>query len=307
MKPEVTVYCLTYNHRPYIDKTLDGFVKQKTDFPFKVIVHDDASDDGTQDIIKTYARKYPNIFIPIYQKDNQYSKHVNIYDKFLRSKIESKYTAICEGDDYWCDENKLQLQYDYMEDHPSCSLCVHNTEMIDEQGKSMKKYFNTSSKNIDYNAEDVIERGPGGLFHTSSFLYRTSIRDERPSAFRMKYVGDYPLAIYLSCNGYVHYIGRSMSKYRVGSISSWVKANSSNKASKIIHLEDMIDSLSRMDSFTKGIYHLQFDKVIERTKFEKSLCKSGFFRTIQSVNYRKTFLTFSIKKQFKMILESLKR
>lgn len=307
MEAKVTVYCLSFNHRQYIEKTLQGFVQQKTNFPFRVVVHDDASDDGTQELIKEYVQRYPSIFIGVYQKENQYSKNVNIYEKFIRPSIKSKYTAICEGDDYWCDENKLQLQYDYMEAHPSCALCVHNTEMIDEPGNSLGKFFNNNSCDKDYSARDVIERGPGGLFHTSSFFYRTDLRDKRPDAFRMKYVGDYPLAIYLSCEGNVHYFGRVMSKYRVGSVNSWVKNSSSNKKNQLLHLDNMISSLNKMDSFTGGKYHLQFDKVILDAEFEKSIYEVGLLNSLNNARYRKVFLHYSIKNKVKTVLKALKK
>lgn len=306
MKSEVAVYCLTYNHKKYIQQTLEGFVNQKTNFPFKVIVHDDASTDGTSEIVKGYAIRYPNIIVPIFQKENQYSKNVSIFKQFIQPMIDAKYTAICEGDDYWCDENKLQIQYDYMESHPSCALCVHNTEMIDESGAGLEKYFNYSKFDVDYKAEDVIKSGPGGLFHTSSFFYRTDLRRERPSVFKMNWVGDYPLAIYLSCNGSVHYFARTMSKYRVGSMGSWVKANNRNKRTKILHLKDMIKSLNKMDAYTYKRYHAQFSTVINNAKFEISQYERGLIKTLLNSQYRNIFKDFSTKKKIKTVLNSLR-
>ena len=94
---------------------------------------------------------------------------------------------------------------------------------------------------------------------------------------------------------------------RVGAIGSWVKTNSYNKKSKLLHLEDMIDSLDRMDSFTKETYYLQFMKVIEKTKFEKSLCEIGLFRgTLKCAQHRRTFWAFLIKKKIKIVLNLLK-
>ena len=298
----VTVYCLTYNHKNYIEKTLEGFVNQKVDFPYKVIVHDDASTDGTQEIIKFYEKKYPQIICPIFQNENQYSKNTGIYKEHIRPLIDTKYTAICEGDDYWSDNNKLQLQYDYMENNPKCSLCVHNTEMINENGISINKLFNSNELDLDYYAEDVIGNGPGGLFHTSSFFYRTELRDARPREFIMRYVGDYPLAIYFSCNGYVHYIGRVMSKYRVGSVNSWVKLIGNDKSKKMLHIEDEIQSLIRMDSYMEQRYHCQFQKIIDKDKFEKSVLEQGLVKTLNNHYYRKIFRNYPFKLKLKHIL-----
>lgn len=73
--PLVSVRCITYNHEPYIAQALDGFLMQKTNFPFEVIVHDDASTDKTAEIIREYEKKFPKIIKPIYESENQYSKH----------------------------------------------------------------------------------------------------------------------------------------------------------------------------------------------------------------------------------------
>ncbi len=110
--PVVSVICLTYNHAPYIKECLDGFLMQKTDFTFEVIIHDDASTDGTTDIIREYAAKYPDIIKPIIQAENQYSKHHD-FNKILQVCIDrskGKYIAMCEGDDYWTDSLKFHKQ-----------------------------------------------------------------------------------------------------------------------------------------------------------------------------------------------------
>lgn len=88
-------------------------MQQKTNFPIEVLIHDDASTDGTQDIIREYEKKYPNIVKPIYQKENQYSKGVKVSLVYNYSRARGKYIALCEGDDYWTDPYKLQKQVDF--------------------------------------------------------------------------------------------------------------------------------------------------------------------------------------------------
>ena len=119
--PLVAIRCITYNHEPYIRDALNGFVMQKTNFPFVAIVHDDASTDGTAEIIREYAAKYPNIIKPIFETENQYSKHDGSISRIMAEAQErsgAKYIAMCEGDDYWTDPNKLQKQVDFLESHP---------------------------------------------------------------------------------------------------------------------------------------------------------------------------------------------
>lgn len=107
---------------------------QETDFPFEVIIHDDASTDKTADIIREYEAKYPDIIKPIYQVENQYSKPVNVSTKFVFPQIKGEYVAICEGDDYWTDKTKLQKQVDFLDAHPDFTVCFHPVIVKHEDG-----------------------------------------------------------------------------------------------------------------------------------------------------------------------------
>lgn len=124
-EPVVSVICATYNHSNYIEDAIKGIISQKTNFPFEVIIHDDASTDGTQEIIREYAEKYPQQIRPIYQDKNQYSQDRKPLDICL-PLTRGRYIAILDGDDYWTDSRKLQIQFDYMEQHPNCVLTHHN-------------------------------------------------------------------------------------------------------------------------------------------------------------------------------------
>ena len=119
VEPLVTIICTTFNHEGFISEALEGFLIQKTSFSFEIIVHDDASTDNTPNIIRDFAERYPLIVKPILQKENQYSnKEVNIWSDFTFPKAQGKYIALCEGDDYWIDESKLQKQVDFLENNP---------------------------------------------------------------------------------------------------------------------------------------------------------------------------------------------
>ena len=139
-KPLVTITCVAYNEADYICRTLDGFVMQKTNFPFVALVHDDVSTDNTADIIKEYAARYPDIIVPIIEKENLFSQ------KKLESTMNEhiartgcKYVAICEGDDWWIDPLKLQKQVDYMEAHPDCVMCYTDCQFYFEYNHSIDK------------------------------------------------------------------------------------------------------------------------------------------------------------------------
>ena len=109
---QVTIICDAFNHAPYIRNTLDHFVNQRVNFPFEILIHDDASTDGTAEIIREYAEKYPDIIKPILETENQYSKHDGSLERIMNEAATGKYVAWCEGDDCWIDPLKLQKQVD---------------------------------------------------------------------------------------------------------------------------------------------------------------------------------------------------
>ena len=82
--------------------------------------------------IEQYENKYPEIIKPIYQKENQFSKGVSISKTFNFPRVKGKYVALCEGDDYWTDENKLQKQVDFMDANPDYTICFHDVKRIFE-------------------------------------------------------------------------------------------------------------------------------------------------------------------------------
>lgn len=136
-KPLVSISCITYNHAPYIRQCLEGFIMQKTNFAYEILIHDDASTDSTSDIIREYENKYPDIIKPIYETENQYQKGVPIGSAVWNvPRAQGKYIALCEGDDYWTDPNKLQKQVDYMEQHSEIDLCcTASQQYVQKTGK----------------------------------------------------------------------------------------------------------------------------------------------------------------------------
>ncbi len=130
----VSIRCITYNHALYIRQCLDGFVMQKTNFRFQAVVHDDASTDGTTEIVREYAEKYPDIIIPMYEEENRWSKHDGSLLSIMLPLMKGKYWAECEGDDFWTDPNKLQKQVDIMEANPNISMVFTAFNTVNEAG-----------------------------------------------------------------------------------------------------------------------------------------------------------------------------
>lgn len=254
----VSVYCLAYNHQDYIRDALNGFINQKTDFRFEVIVHDDASTDNTAEVIREFEEKYPDIIKPIYQSENQYSKGVDIIKKFIKPMVRGKYVAICEGDDYWCDDDKLQKQVDFLESHSEYVACVHNT--IQENLIRRKKILMYGDVEKDLELRELALNG-SAEYHTSSILALADLVINRPDFSRRVNVGDYPMAINFSINGKIRYFPKPMSIYRYGTIGSWSRKNA-NLLNHIAHAKGVINMLNDADLYTNGKYHDIFEEAI---------------------------------------------
>lgn len=138
-EPIVSICCATYNHCKFIEDTLKGFLIQKTHFPFEILIHDDASIDGTANIIRSYAVQYKTLIKPILQSENQYCRGKKPNPKYNFPRARGKYIALCEGDDFWPSSNKLQKQYDFMETHAEIICCYHNADIIDTTNKIISK------------------------------------------------------------------------------------------------------------------------------------------------------------------------
>lgn len=249
-KPLISVCCLAYNHEPYIRQALDGIFMQKTEYPLEVIIHDDASTDRTADIIREYEKEYPEIIKPIYQKENQYSKGINIFRKWVFPQAQGKYVAWLECDDYWTDAHKLQMQVSYMENHPECSGTFHAANwLVDKKIIKNDRHFD---QECDVTPQQVI-CGGGEYCASASLCFRTEYALDYPRFREYFPVGDYPLQILLSLRGRFHYFPRIMSCYRFGRAGSWTNSMKSN-AKKIRFHRKINDALELLDEYTNHMY-----------------------------------------------------
>lgn len=210
----VSIQCLVYNHEPYLRKCLDGFVMQKTNFKFEAIVHDDCSTDKSCAIIREYAEKYPDIIKPIYEKENQYSKHDGSLNRIMDNASIGKYVAICEGDDYWIDPLKLQKQVDFLESHPDFDMVRTDSNVYyQDTNITINSVF---GKILFPNCEDTFVDyvvRPAWLA-TCSWLIRSPLGDydNLPNDC---FKGDLALMIYISKRAKVKYLPEVTSVYRV--------------------------------------------------------------------------------------------
>lgn len=232
-KPLVSIICLSYNHEKYVNQTLMSILNQETDFFYEIIVHDDASIDNTQSILKSYKEKYPGIIRLILQKENQYSKGKDIINEFLVPMAQGKYVAICECDDFWCDNRKLQKQVDILERETDCSASISRVDCVNEQGNQIDDFFPRSrflkqgKIKSDTFIPLVLNTESLSLlqFQLSGLMVRKSVLNqyskENPLYKQIMDVGDIPLFLYCGLSGNVYYLNDTMSCYRIGAIGSW--------------------------------------------------------------------------------------
>jgi len=226
--PIVSIACVTYNHVKYIAEAIESFLMQKTNFPFEIIIHDDASTDGTIDVIKSYAEKYPDIIRLIIQEKNQYEQGMKNgflfgYDPLARSVLpiaKGKYIALCEGDDYWTDPDKLQKQVDFLEKNPDFIMCYHHCQTLCN-GVFASYGYGEGSKDFD---QKSLIKAPGGIA-TGTKMFR-NIYGEKTKQDFIDFSGDFLLNSYMGTKGKCGFIqGIKPSIYRVHSGGVWSGMN----------------------------------------------------------------------------------
>ena len=261
----VTVICATYNHEKYIERTLLSLVNQKTDFRYEIIVHDDASTDNTQKIIKEIEKKYSDKVVAVLQRENQLSQGKNITYDIIRPLSRGKYFAICEGDDYWLDSLKLQKQVDYMESHPLCTFCFSNGVIENVQNGKTRRfvpYLKSDKKHIKEDGDyDVKEIAALSFIPTCTFFYPKNNWERIPEYFFDRcFGGDRRVSLYFTAMGYAHFIDEELGAYNYGvagsELTKWrTKEQIANIELTYAHLYENVDR------FTGKEYHEYFNEL----------------------------------------------
>ena len=282
-EPVVSICSITYNHAPYIRQCLDGFLMQKTNFPFEIIINDDCSTDGTTEIIKEYAEKYPDLIKPIFHEENQYKKGVRgMFVKYVFPKAQGKYLALCEGDDYWIDPQKLQKQVDFLEAHPDYLLCGTNGLILWDNGTNAPEYFNRNFTSRELMPEDVIGKWP---FPTASLMSRRELFALLDSFKCRTYNGDIRIILVALANGRIWSLADITTVYRknndANSSTNRVKAKKDHGE---FYFGQMIKLYSSYDIYTdhrfKDFINIALTKDKKRLKVIKLRKKIGLLAFI---------------------------
>ena len=235
--PLVSIVCNTFNHVDYIRQCLDGFLMQETNFSIEILVHDDASSDGTAEIVREYEARYPGLIKPIYQTENQYSKGVKVTLEYQYSRVKGKYIALCEGDDYWTDPLKLQKQVDFLETHKEFVMCSHVVDSYIEDEHIQKKWGVQDAQ--EYNISTLIYGL--WLFHPLSVVFRFNAIDVE-KYHRYKSSKDMTLFYHLLSAGKGYYMSDNMAVYRKHSGGIWTSSSFTERMMSNYHYtKDLYD------------------------------------------------------------------
>jgi len=257
MSPLVSIVCFTYNHEEFINDALASFVMQQVNFTYEIIVHDDASTDNTPDIIREYTHSSPQLFKPIFQKENQASQEKGRVSRIAYKAAKGKYIALCEGDDYWTDPLKLQKQVDFLEANPEFSLCFHDAIIVWDNKSNPPNYFCSSKqKDISF-IEDIIKNWS---IPTASMVFRREAILPALPWLKNVYNGDLMLQMILADKGKIRYLDEVMSVYRksTGNLSSTMDVNYIQK--QVIH------TLSVFNEYSNGKYEAMINMRIAKIK-----------------------------------------
>lgn len=258
---KVSVVCTVYNHGKFLRDAMEGFVSQKTDFRYEVIVHDDASTDDSREIIREYEEKYPDIIRPIYQEENQYSKGLIIESEFIIPHIRGEYVAICEGDDYWTDENKLQKQVDFLQAHPDFSLVACSSKTLNcITGEYENRFVTDEDREISL--EELVTEENGRIFQTASVLMKNEVYTKRRDWQDLFPYGDRPLWMRAALDGRVYMLKDIMTVYRFATAGSWTRKNIRDDERGARNCLRTIEGFKAFDAATDYEYHNMVEKAL---------------------------------------------
>lgn len=282
---EVSVICVTYNQKAYLRKALDSMLAQKTTFSYEIIVHDDVSTDGTADIIKEYEAAHPGKVKAIFERENQYSQGVDFFADMVRETAGGKYIAVCEGDDFWLDEYKLQFQRDALETHPACDMCACRGCTVTEDGEREVSQIRPMTGDGVLTPEEVI-MGGGQYLVSAGLFFRKEMYDKM-LPFEKVIPLDYAMQIKGSLRGGIYYIDKKMAVYRRYANGSWTNKVLRDQKRLEEQWNKERNLLETLDLDTGGKYHETIrERLKAYTSFDQQLDgrKDEIKRLVQKFN-----------------------
>lgn len=268
-KPSVTFLCITYNQEDYIQQTIKGFLEQKTSFPYEILIHDDCSTDNTRDIIERYRLRYSRIIRCIYQTENQYSKGISPI-VIAGRECRGNYVALCEGDDYWISENKVENQFSLIMSDESISMIV-SPGKLERNGNILSElqcYYGSEKKEMT--AQDILNVS-NQFAPTASYLLKKDYLVNARELFIKAPVGDLFIELYSAVYGKVVYYPEVGSVYRQMAKNSWSEGMNINALEKSLQFTKNMKKAIEKSKTISGFENLDWSVKISTMYYATSL------------------------------------
>lgn len=264
MPPLVSICCVTYNHQDTVAQALDSFLAQRGDLEIEILVHDDASTDGTEAILRRYASAYPGVVLPLFETENQYKKGVAMDATFNFPRARGKYIALCEGDDYFSDPHKLKKQVEAMEARPYLTFCFTNGAVCDMAAGGAQRpfipyypqeaaFFTPATHELDVEGVSRLTFIP-----TASFLFPRDVLARVPQRLLTMPCpsGDLRLKLLLTAAGRALYLHEHTCVYRLNASGSTMARWGAEAAARTrSRCTQVIDMLRGVDEYSGGRWH----------------------------------------------------
>ncbi len=249
---KVSVWMSAYNHEKYLEQCLDSVLMQKTNFDFEIILGEDCSKDRTREIAVEYQKKYPGrfkLFLP--------EKNIGMMaiDAATWNMCDGEYIALLNGDDYWTDENKLQIQADFLENNPDAVMCFHKAKVENEtDGSSFETVYLEPGDTLPI---ESLLRGYNPIM-TPTVMMRNIL--SMPEWYPELPYGDMPVYLMLAEKGTIKYIDRNMSVYRIHSNGNWQGESVYNNLLKDLKFYEVMNKTLnyKYDNLIKKIFAQRF-------------------------------------------------
>ena len=291
MKPLVSVIMITYGHEKYIEEAIRGVFLQKTNFPLELIISNDKSPDSTDEIVKNIIKYAPeNISVNYIHHPENIGMHHN-FTSALRT-AQGKYIAVCEGDDYWTDENKLKKQIDFLEKNEDFTLTFHNVFI--RNGETLRADLDYEKRLSSKNVYTINDLSKGNFIHTLSAVFR-NMEIEFPEWYFSSFLGDYPIWLWLSKKGKIKYFPEKMGVYREN-VGVWSgKSQEEREFKTMLVLRNLIPDFEMLPdvknnlTYTTNIYLKNFFKqkgvaeVVTSPYFSELKYKDKFKLVVKSI------------------------
>lgn len=283
--PLVSVIMITYGHEKYIQKAIEGVFLQKTNFPVEFIIANDCSPDNTDELVKEIIKKSPPNIQVRYTK-HEANKGMNLNFIWAYQQVKGKYVAVCEGDDYWIDENKLQKQVDFLEQNPNYAICCHNVYFLNGETISPQSPYDKENTQDTYTLDDLASKN---MIPTLSVVFH-NLNINFPNWYYSSPMGDYPLFLWTAKSGKIKYFKEKMGVYRQN-VGVW--SNKQKNYPKIISVfENLLPDFENFPTTKKLLkkHKNKYIKLYLRVLSLKQILKSKYFLALNFIDKTKVIL-----------------